>query len=361
MCTSCPPPISGDAIAERLFQSSIHTLEIFSIYLGKKLGLYEKLSEHGACTAEELAERADIDTRYAREWLEQQAVAGFLTARPTEGEDGTRRFAIPIEHEAVFVQENDLSYVSPFALMLVGVAGALPNVVEAYRTGSGVSFAAYGDDARIGQGAVNRPAYTHELTTHWIPSIPEVHKRLTQGNKRIADVGCGQGWSTIALAEAYPGCDVIGIDSDQASIDEARSLAQRRRSSARFSCDDASQIEHAGPFDLVVILEALHDMARPDLVLAGLRKKLGPNGVVLIADERVAEEFFAPGDELERMIYGWSVTTCLPASRENSDSLAIGTAIRPSVVKNLAKSAGFEQFDILDIQNDLFRFYQLGA
>lgn len=361
MCNTCAPTVNGDALAERLFQSSLHTLEIFSVYIGKKLGLYEILSEHGACSVDELAERAGIDARYAREWLEQQAVAGFLIARPAEGEDRTRRFAIPIEHEAVFVRDSDPSYVSPLALMLVGVAGVLPDVVEAYRTGFGVPFAAYGEDVRKGQGAVNRPAFLQDLTSCWIPSMPDVHQRLLEGNARIVDVGCGQGWSTLAIAKAYPGCEVTGIDPDQASILEARALARKEGVHARFICEDASRIDAAGPFDLVVILEALHDMPRPDRVLAAFREKLAPGGAVLIADERVAEEFQAPGDELERMVYGWSVTTCLPASRENPDSLAIGTAIRPSVVQRLAGGAAFERFDVLDIQNDLFRFYRLGA
>ncbi len=361
MCTACPPPVDGDALTERLFQSSVHTLEIFSVYLGKKLGLYEILAERGTCTAAELAADAAIDSRYAREWLEQQAVAGFLTAQPAEGEDQSRRFALPVEHEAVFVRENDPAYVSPLAQLLVGVAGALPAVAAAYRAGTGVSFAAYGDDARNGQGAINRPVFSHDLTAHWIPALPEVHARLLAGNARIADVGCGQGWSTVAVARAYPACDVIGIDADRASIQEARALAESEGAGAIFTCADASQVEAEGPFDLVLILEALHDMSRPDRVLATFRDRLAPDGAVLIADERVADAFQAPGDELERMMYGWSVTTCLPTSREQPDSLAIGTAIRPATVKRLAAKAGFERCDILDIENDLFRFYRLGA
>src|SRR5688500_10203845 len=68
----------ADALAERLFGATLGALELFSVYLGVELGLYRALERHGALTPQELAEHAGIDPRYAREWLEQQAVAGLL-------------------------------------------------------------------------------------------------------------------------------------------------------------------------------------------------------------------------------------------------------------------------------------------
>ena len=126
-----------------------------------------------------------------------------------------------------------------------------------------------------------------------------------------------------------------------------------------FSQVDASGLGDAGSFDLVLILEALHDMARPVEVLAGARAALAPGGGVLVADERVAEEFTAPGDPIERMMFGWSVTHCLPASREEQPSEALGTVLRADVLRDLARRAGFADVEVLEGGNAFLRLYWL--
>ena len=80
----------------------------------------------------------------------------------------------------------------------------LPEVAEAYRTGGGVPYEAYGRDFRHGQGHINRPAFTHELPRDWLAAMPDVSRGSRTGRPaRVADVGCGQGWSTIAVAQAF--------------------------------------------------------------------------------------------------------------------------------------------------------------
>lgn len=127
----------------------------------------------------------------------------------------------------------------------------------------------------------------------------------------------------------------------------------------RFECSDAAGLAAAGPFDVVLVLEALHDMAQPVEALAAARAALGPDGALLVADEAVAASFTAPGDDLERMMYGWSITHCLPASMAEQPSAAIGTVIREDTVRTLAQQAGFGQFEVLDVDGGFFRLYAL--
>ncbi len=127
----------------------------------------------------------------------------------------------------------------------------------------------------------------------------------------------------------------------------------------RFECADAGTLAAAGPFDIVTVLEALHDMARPVEALTATRKALAADGVVLVADEAVAPAFTAPGDELERMMYGWSITHCLPAAMAEKPSAAIGTVIREDTVRDLARQAGFGRVDVLPLDGGFFRLYAL--
>jgi 2-polyprenyl-3-methyl-5-hydroxy-6-metoxy-1,4-benzoquinol methylase len=361
---TAPPSVDDvtDAMVERIFNAAIGALELFSIHIGWRLGLYRALHDAGPCNAGELADRAGIDPRYAREWLEQQAVAGFLDVVTTEDEEGAdaaeeRHFGVPAAHVEIFCEPESLAHVAPFGPMIAGIGGTLAEVVEAYRTGSGVPYSHYGTDFRDGQGGINRPAFVNELPV-WLAAIASVDERLrADPAARVADIGCGQGYSTIAIAAAYPDAEVTGFDVDEPSVTDARSRAAAANVDVQFEVSDAASLSGSGPFDLICIFEALHDMAAPVAALEAAGRALAPGGHVLVMDERVAERFTAPGDEVERMMYGWSVVHCLPASRCEHPSAALGTALRADTVLALADQAGLSHAEILPIDNDFFRFY----
>ena len=124
---------------------------------------------------------------------------------------------------------------------------------------------------------------------------------------------------------------------------------------------DAAAVAEDGPFDLVLVLEALHDMARPDEALRAIREALAPGGSVLVADEKVGDHFHAPADDLERLMYGWSIVHCLPVAMAEQPSAAIGTVIRAATVQALAMGAGFSRVEVVPIDGGFFRLYRLRA
>jgi len=351
----------ADALAERLFGATLGALELFSVYLGAELGLYRALVQQGPLTAAGLADRAGIAPRYAHEWLEQQAVAGLLDTDPTDDAD-VRRYALDPAHARVLLDAADPAHVAPFAHMLAGIGGVLPQVAEAYRSGGGVPYSAYGREFRHGQGHINRPAFSEELPTDWLAAMPDVVARLESAqHARVADVGCGQGWSAIALAQAFLDAHVDGLDLDAGSIADAQrhAIEAGLDGRVRFLHADASELAARGPYDLILILEALHDMSRPLEALRAAHAALAAHGAVLVADERVADAFIAPGDEVERMMYGWSVTHCLPTQMVDRPSAALGTAMRADTVRDLASDAGYTRVEVLPVENDFLRLYRL--
>jgi ubiquinone/menaquinone biosynthesis C-methylase UbiE len=355
-------PDCTDALAERLFGATLGALELFSVYLGAELGLYRVLAASGPLTVAELADGADIAPRYAREWLEQQAVAGMLGVENVDAGAETRRYVLAADHARVLVDADDPAHVAPFAHMLAGIGGVIGEVAQAYRTGAGVPYAAYGKAFRQGQGDINRPAFSGDLPAEWLAAMPDVVARLEgPRHPRVADVGCGQGFSTVAIAKAFLGAQVDGFDVDPASVADAERHAAEAGldGRVRFVCADAAELATHGAYDLILILEALHDMARPLDALRAARAALAVGGAVLVVDERVADEFTAPGDEVERMMFGWSVTHCLPTQLTEHPSAALGTAMRAGTVRELAEEAGFAGVDVLPVDNDLFRLYRL--
>lgn len=344
----------ADALTERLFSAAIASFDLAGVYLGDRLGWYASLATDGPATPDELAERTATDARYAREWLEQQAVAGILAT------DGDHRFRMPDGHAEVLVDPTSLNLMAPLARMVAAALSRLPAVADAYRTGAGVGWEAYGADMREGQAAFNRPAFTHLLGAEWMPGAPDVHARLlADPPARMADIGCGEGWSTIALAHAYPNTMFVGIDLDAPSVEAARRNASEAGVADRveFRHGDAASLD--GKFDAAIIIEAVHDMADPVPVLAAARNALRQGGSLIVVDERVAESFTAPGDEIERFMYGWSITTCLPDGRSRQPSRATGTVMRPDTLREYSEEAGFATLEVLAVENDFFRFYQL--
>jgi cyclopropane fatty-acyl-phospholipid synthase-like methyltransferase len=251
---------------------------------------------------------------------------------------------------------------APLAQLLVGVTRPMDRLLDAYRTGGGVPLGEYGPDFREGQGEINRPAFLNQLAQEWIPAMPEVHARLqADPPARVADIGCGVGWSSIGIAQAYPGVRVDGFDLDEPTVKAA--LANVRGAGledrVQILVQDAGDPELAGRYDLVVALECVHDMSDPVGALRTMRRLAGENGAVLVVDERVGDTFTSTGNDVEWMMYGWSILHCLPVGMVDQPSAATGTVMRADTFHGYAKEAGFHAIEVLPVDNFFFRFYRL--
>ncbi|WP_454859546.1 class I SAM-dependent methyltransferase [Promicromonospora soli] len=350
---------SADAVAERLFGAVLGTVDLISTFLGDRLGWYHSLADDGPATPPQLAERTGTDARYAREWLEQQAVTGLLHL-DSDGADDERVFSIPPATAEVLTNQHSLNYLAPIGRMFGAVGPALPRLLDAYRTGDGVSWDELGDHAREGQSDANRPWFEHQLAGA-LAGVAELHERLARPGVRVLDLGCGGGWSSIALSRAYPAAAIHGIDIDAPSVSMAteNALAAGVADQVRFSHGDAADLP-ADRYDVAFAFECVHDMPRPVGVLAAVRKSLAPGAPLIVMDEAVAESFAPDGDELERLMYGFSLLVCLPDGRSSLPSAATGTVMRPSRLREYAGAAGFDEFEVLPITDfSFFRFYRL--
>jgi SAM-dependent methyltransferase len=239
------------------------------------------------------------------------------------------------------------------------VARTLGLVTDAFRTGRGVPFAAYA--LHDMQAGFTRPMFANSLVDEWLPALPDVDARLRAGEAlRIADFGCGEGWAAIYVAEAYPAVTVQGYDLDDASIAAARRHAAERgvADRVRFDVRDVTDPAIEERYDLVWACEVVHDLPDPVRALAAMRRLAGPDGSVLIIDERADETFAATGDPIQRLLYSVSILHCLPAGRDAETSVATGTVMRPATFRGYAQAAGFTDVVELPIDHPMFRFYR---
>lgn len=348
-----------NALVERIFRNAGATLELYSIYLGERLGLYQSLAQQGPATSVELAERTGTNERYIREWLEHHAASGLVDVDDVTAAPTVRRYTLPPEHVPVLADPDHVDYHGYKGVELARAARMLPDLVEAYRTGDAPPHQPWEPE---GRAEFNRPTYLNLLGKQWLPAIPEIDERLrADPPARVADFACGTGWSSIAMAQAYPRITVHGLDLDEDAIAAATQHALEAGLSDRvsYSVANASDASQSGRFDLVTILEAMHDIPRPVDALRSARQLLAPGGSVLILDELVEDEFTAPASELERYHYGWSLMSCLPDAMGDPESAATGAVMRPATLRRYATEAGFQEVQILPFHTSLFRFYRL--
>lgn len=200
-------------LAEKPFAAALGAIDMWSVYVGEQLGLYEALVA-GPHTVEELSAAAPIHPRYAREWLGQQTATGILAVDDPALPAQQRRYRLSEGHAEVLTERDSLAYLTPFMRLMTAAGLQLPALLDAYRGGGGVNWSAYGPGMRSGQADMNRPWFLTALGSEWFPAVPELHARLTGGG-RVADIGCGEGWSAIAMAKAYPAVEVDGYDLDE--------------------------------------------------------------------------------------------------------------------------------------------------
>ncbi|MBB5895358.1 methyltransferase domain-containing protein [Kutzneria kofuensis] len=337
-------------LSARIFQNAVGALELYTMYIGERLGYYRALADGGPLTSSELAQRTGTAERYAREWLEHHAAAGLVEVV----EPG--RYLVPAGHVPVLADASSLLFGTSMSIELVRAARRLGDVVDAFRTGGAPAPMTWEPE---GRWPSNRPVFMNLLGSSWLPAIPSVHKRLST-SARVADIACGLGWSSIAMAQAYPEITVHGLDLDERAIESATRSAEESgvADRVRFSAADAAT-GLDGPYDLVTIIEALHDMAYPVAVLSAARESLADDGFVLVIDERTDPEPAAPASQREQYLYGWSVISCLPDAMGVPDSAATGTVMRPETLRHYASEAGFRGVEMLPIGADKWAFYLL--
>jgi SAM-dependent methyltransferase len=303
------------------------------VVIGDKLGLYDALTAAGPLTPAELGLRTGTAERYCREWLLAQAAGGYLDYNPASG-----RYSLPPEHAAV------LSAVIGGFKMMNALTRAEPRIVEAFRTGGGMSWGEHHQDVFEGCERFFRPGYEQHLVSSWIPALDGIEAKLRTGGL-VADVGCGYGASTLIMARAYPLSQFIGVDSHPGSIEQAREAAGSDIGDrVRFEVGDATSYRGTSRgYDLITFFDCLHDMVDPVGALRHAADRLSSQGSVLLVEPMAGERTEDNLNPVGRVYASCSVLVCTPNSLAGG-GLALGTLASEARLREVATSAGLGSF-----------------
>jgi len=343
------------AFSEKVMRDVAGWLASLMACIGDRLGLFACLAQ-GEATSEELAERAQISERYAREWLGAMACAGYLDYDPT-----SKRFCLPPAHVPVLAQEDGLFFVGG---LLQGTFGALPalgQLLAAFRSGEGVPMSAYSADAFEGMARLSNSWFENLLVQKWIPAMPAVQEKLMQG-ARMADIGCGQGRALLKLAQAYPkahycGYDIFAPHVERANADaRAAGVADR----VRFVQLDAAE-GLPEQYDIITTFNMVHDAPDPLKLLQAIRQALAPGGHYICTEVDASDKLEENKGLHGTLFYCSSVLFCMPTSLAFQGA-GLGTLGLPeSRLREFCLKAGFRDLRRLPVEAPMNAFYDITA
>ncbi|WP_433303539.1 SAM-dependent methyltransferase [Actinoplanes sp. CA-030573] len=339
------------AFAQRVLADGTASITIVTAAIGDRLGLFRVLAESGPVTAEQLAGRAGIVERYAREWLSAMAAAGYLRY-DAAGET----FVLPEAHVPVLGREDTPASLGSILQWMLGVAPALDAVADAFRTGAGVRSGRYGPDLGPAIERLGAPAYVNALVPVWLPAMPAVPAALREG-AAVADVGCGAGRALIELARAFPASRFAGFDLDPEQVERARQNVQAA------GVDDRVRIERspvdAGPYDLICTFDVVHDAAGPEELLRSIRSALRPGGVYLCGEIDAGAALSDNLNPLGALYYGVSLLYCLSVSLAAGGPGLGSLGLPEPVLAELCERAGFGAVRRLPVGDPFHALYEV--
>jgi len=312
-------------------------MSVPTVRLGMRLGLFDALAQSPA-SAGELARRAGgLHERYVREWALAQAANGYVDYDPA-----TDEFSLSPEQAMVFANRDSPVYLAGAYELVAAMIEAEPKVEECFRHGTGVRWGDHAGCLFCATGAFFRPGYVNNIVQSWIPALEGVEAKLRSGAK-VADVGCGVGFSTLLMAQAYPESEFTGYDFHEPSIEEARRHAEDHGLGERVRFEVSAAKEIAGrEFDLVTMYDCLHDMGDPRGCALHMRRIVAPGGTWMVVEPIAGDRPEQNLNPVGRLFYNASTMICVPTSLDQEVGEGLGAQAGEARLAGIIRDAGFE-------------------
>jgi SAM-dependent methyltransferase len=348
---------AGDSteFADRMLRMMNEAALALMVSVGHRTGLFDVMAAMPAATSPEIASRASLDERYVREWL-----AVMTTGRIVEHDGATGSYWLPADHAAWLARAAGIDNLATGMQYIGLMAQVEDRIVDCFRHGGGVPYSAFPRFQAVmaeDSGAVHDASLIDVI----LPLVPGLTGRLRQGID-VADVGCGSGHAANLMAEAFPRSRITGFDFSDAGIAAARLEAERKGlANVRFEKRDAARLGQTGRFDFITTFDAVHDQARPDLVLAGIAEALRTGGVYLCVETSASSELADNLDHrLGPFLYTVSCMHCMTVSLADG-GMGLGTMWGQQTARRMLGEAGFTAIETAHLDGDFVNAYIIAS
>jgi 2-polyprenyl-3-methyl-5-hydroxy-6-metoxy-1,4-benzoquinol methylase len=337
-----PPAVINEEVLNGLLGRAITDFGATSlaalVVIGDRLGLYRELARSGALTAAQLAAKSGTHERYVREWLNAHAASGYVNYLADSG-----RYQLSTEQAMLFAQEESPAFIVGGFQTALAAGRIVDRLTEAFKTGDGIGWHEHHHDMFPGCARFYKVGYLNHLVQEWIPALDGVEARLKAGI-RVADVGCGVGYSTIIMAKAFPKSQFVGFDIHDESIAAAHEHA-REAGVTNVSFELGAASTYRGhSYDFVTVFDALHDMGDPAAASRHVLKTLAPDGTWMIVEPYAGDRIEENLNPIGRAYYAASTLLCTPCSLSQEGRMGLGAQAGEARLRSVVTGAGFRTF-----------------
>jgi ubiquinone/menaquinone biosynthesis C-methylase UbiE len=319
--------------------------------VGHRTELFDTMSVNGPLTSEELAGKAQLNERYVREWLNAMTVGGIVRYDPS-----TRTYVLPPEHAASLTRAAGPGNLATMAEFIALMGNVEDGIVEAFKHGGGVPYSEY---PKFQELMANMSAQVNDaaLVNGTLLLVDGITDRLRAGID-VCDIGCGQGHAVNLMAKEFPNSRFTGWDFSEEGIAAARAEATALGlTNTTFEVQDASKITVKDAFDFITVFDAIHDQAKPDVVLKNIATALRADGVFLCVDiagsSNVEDNLEHP---MAAALYSISTFHCMTVSLA-LDGAGLGTMWGQELANQMLADAGFANVETNNIPEDMMNVY----
>jgi len=351
MTTTELDPTKVEAFAGRMVDLMNSSMLGLMTSVGHRTGLFDTMAGLAPSTSDEVARAAGLDERYVREWLNAMTVGGFILYEPSHG-----TYVLPAEHAVSLTRTSGPGNLANMAQFTALMGGVEDEIVACFHKGGGVPYSRYPKFQAL-MGEMSAQVHDAALIQGELSLVDGLTDRLRSGIA-VCDVGCGQGHAINLMAKEFPTSRFTGLDFSEDGIATARQeAAELGLTNVTFEVKDAATLDGTTTYDFITVFDAIHDQAKPDVVLKGIADSLGPDGVFLCVDiagsSQVEENLEHP---LAPMLYSVSTFHCMTVSLA-LDGAGLGTMWGEQKAIEMFRSAGFTAVETKRIPEDIMNVY----
>jgi 2-polyprenyl-3-methyl-5-hydroxy-6-metoxy-1,4-benzoquinol methylase len=282
----------------------------------------------------------------------------MVTGRIVHYDPSLKTYALPSEHAALLTRSaTPVNFAS--TMQWIAVLGSVEDqIVDCFRNGGGVGYEAF---HRFHEVMAEESAQTvvAALTENILPIADGLANQLEKGID-VLDVGCGSGRAICRLAAEFPNSQFVGFDLCSDAIEAGRRDASRLKlSNVKFESRDVTMIGDVERFDLITAFDAIHDQARPDVVLREIATALRPNGTFLMQDILASSHLEQNIDNpVATFLYTISTMHCMSVSLAQ-DGAGLGTCWGRELAEKMLREAGFSKVRVEKLPHDDMNYYYI--
>ena len=345
----------AEAFAGKMLGVLNHGMLTLMMSLGHQTGLFDAMAKLPASTSQQIADAAGLNERYVREWLGAMTTGGIV-----EYDQEKKSYLLPPEHAGFLTRAagpDNIAILSQF-IPLMGLVES--QLIEVFRNGGGVPYSEYQDFHRM-MAETSAAVHDHKLIGTILPLVAGLTQRLESGID-VADIGCGSGHAINLMARAYPKSRFTGYDFSEEGVGRAQDEAKRMElANAHFEQLDVATLRETEAYDLVTVFDAIHDQAKPAVVLQNISTALRKGGTFLMIDVAGSSEL---GNNLDHplgtFIYAISTAHCMTVSLA-LDGDGLGAAWGKEMALEMLGTAGFKEVSVQQIEKDIFNNYYIAT